>query len=301
MGRLLVVEMKRIFLRRLVRVFVILAMAGALLIGIIVFFQSNAGDSDVRFALEQHERDLARCMDGEMQEFGFSPQKSLKEFCEEDAVPISSYDPRFRLAEEADEFLLGISILIIILAWMFGASAVGAEWHTRNMTTLLTWEPRRTRVLIAKLVAAVIVTFLISMFLQAWLVAALLPASIFRGTTEGADMAWFVDLVELMARIGFIASTGAALGAALAFIGRNTAAALGAGFAYLAIVEGLIRGLKPAWQKWLIGDNAAIVIGGESENLIAGRSVTTAALLIAVYVAILAVAAGAFFKSRDVA
>ena len=297
MGRLLLVEMKRILLRRLVRVFVILAMAGALLIGIVLFFQSHADEAQLRVSLEQREQDLARCLDGE---FGRDPSKSLEEYCEEDAVPSSGYDDRARIAD-AEEVVLATSVMIVILGWVIGASAVGAEWHTRNITTLLTWEPRRTRVLIAKLVAAVLVTFAISMFLQAWLVAALLPASIFRGTTEGADMAWFIDLAELMARIGFIASTGAALGAALAFIGRNTSAALGVGFAYLAIVEGLIRGLKPAWQKWLIGDNAAIVIGGESENLIAGRSVTAAALLIAVYVVILAVAAGVFFRSRDVA
>ena len=165
---------------------------------------------------------------------------------------------------------LGTSVMIVILGWVIGASAVGAEWHYRSMTTLLTWEPRRIRVLVAKLLAAILMAFVISMFLQLWLLASLTPAAALRGTTEGVDAAWFFDTVELMARIGLVAAVGAAMGAALAFIGRNTAAALGAGFAYLAIVEGLIRGLKPAWQKWLIGDNAAIVIGGESENLIVG-------------------------------
>jgi ABC-type transport system involved in multi-copper enzyme maturation permease subunit len=296
MGHLFSVEVQRIFFRRLVRVFVIVAMAGALLIGIVLFFQSHADEAQIRASLEQREQDLARCLDGQ---FGRDPTKSLEEYCEEDAVPASGYDDRARLAD-SDEVVLATSVMIVILGWVIGASAVGAEWHTRNMTTLLTWEPRRIRVLVSKLLAAVVMVFLISMFLQAWLVVTLLPASIFRGTTEGADMAWFLDLLELMARIGFVAALSAGFGAALAFIGRNTAAALGAGFAYLAIVEGLIRGLKPAWQKWLIGDNAAIVIGGESENLIAGRSISSAALLIAVYAILLAVAAGIFFNSRDV-
>ena len=296
MGRLLSVEVQRIFLRRMVRVFVILAMAGALLIGIVLFFQSHADEAQIRASLGQREQDLARCLDGD---FGRDPSKSLEEYCEEDAVPASGYDDRARLAD-SDEVVLATSVMIVILGWVIGASAVGAEWHTRNMTTLLTWEPRRIRVLVSKLLAAVVTVFVISMFLQAWLVVTLLPASIFRGTTEGADMAWFLDLLELMARIGFVAALSAGFGASLAFIGRNTAAALGAGFAYLAIVEGLIRGLKPAWQKWLIGDNAAIVIGGESENLIAGRSISSAALLITVYAILLAVAAGIFFNSRDV-
>jgi hypothetical protein len=296
MGRLLLVELSRIYFRRLVRVFVILGMAGALLIGTVFFFQSTTSEAQVRVNLEQREQDLRRCLDGQ---FGRVPGKSLEEYCEEDAVPLSGYDDRARLAD-AEDVLLGTAVMIVILAWVVGASAVGAEWHTRNMTTMLTWEPRRSRVLLAKVLAAIVMSFAISMFLQLWLLGSLVPAAALRGTTEGADMAWFVDTVELMARIGLVAAVGSALGAALAFIGRNTAAALGAGFAYLAIVEGLIRGLKPEWQRWLIGDNAAIVIGGENENLISGRSVTSAALLIAAYAVLLAIAAGIFFRSRDV-
>jgi hypothetical protein len=299
MGRLFLVEIKRVFFRRLVRVLVIVAMAGALLAGIIVFFQSNENEATMRTALEQHEIDLNQCIDNAPD--GAPPGfDSFEEFCREEVAPLSSYDPRFRLVD-FDEVLLGTAVMIVILGWVVGASAIGAEWHTRNMTTLLTWEPRRVRVLVTKLLAALLMAFAISMFLQFWLLGALTPAAVFRGSTEGIDAAWFADIVELMASVGLVAALGAAMGAALAFIGRNTAAALGAGFAYLAIVEGLIRGLKPAWQKWLIGDNAAIVIGGESQDIIAGRSVAAAAVLICVYALILGLAAGAFFKSRDVA
>jgi ABC-type transport system involved in multi-copper enzyme maturation permease subunit len=249
-ARLFLVEIQRIWFRRLTRVLVILAMAGALLAGIIVFFQSSS-------ALE-----------------GF-------------------------LLVDFEDVLLGTSVMIVILGWVLGATAVGAEWHYRSMTTLLTWEPRRIPVLVAKLVAATLMAFLISMFLQLWLLGTLAPAALYGGSTEGADAGWFFDVVTLMARVGLVASLGSAMGAALAYIGRNTAAALGAGFAYLAIVEGLIRGLKPEWQRWLIGDNAATVIGG-SDEIIIGRSIGGAAVMIAFYALLLALVAGAFFKSRDV-
>ncbi len=39
--------------------------------------------------------------------------------------------------------------------WALGASLVGAEFASRGMTTLLTWEPRRARVFAAKTVAVV--------------------------------------------------------------------------------------------------------------------------------------------------
>jgi hypothetical protein len=253
MGRLFLAEIERIWFRRLVRVLVILAMAGALLSGIIVFFQSNS--------------------------------KAATE--------------TFRLVEFED-VLLGTSVMIIVLGWVVGATGVGAEWSSRSMTTLLTWESRRVRVLATKIAAAVLMAFAISMFLQLWLLWMLTPAAVVRGSTEGIDGAWLADVVEVMARIGFVAAMGGAMGAALAFIGRNTAAALGVAFAYLAIVEGLIRGLKPAWQKFLIGDNAASVISG-AEDIIPGRSAATAALWIAAYALLLAVAAGTFFRARDVA
>ena len=299
MGRLFLVEISRIWFRRLVRVLAILAMAGALLAGIIVFFQSNGDDEGIRSALEQRDREVTECINNAPDGVEPPPEfESFEDFCSQNVVPVEAYDPRFRLVEFED-ILLGTSVMIVILGWVLGSTAVGAEWHYRSMTTLLTWEPRRTRVLIAKLVATTLMAFLISMFLQLWLLAMLTPAAAFRGSTEGVDADWFIDVLALMARVGLVASLGAAMGAALAFIGRNTAAALGAGFAYLAIVEGLIRGLKPEWQRWLIGDNAATVIGG-SDEIIIGRSIGGAVVMISIYALLLALAAGAFFKSRDV-
>ena len=42
---------------------------------------------------------------------------------------------------------------LAVVGWALGASLVGAEFASRSMTTLLTWEPRRGRVFVTKAVA----------------------------------------------------------------------------------------------------------------------------------------------------
>lgn len=77
-----------------------------------------------------------------------------------------------------------------------------------------------------------------------------------------------------MLRISAVAAFGAVLGLTLATIARNTGAAIGVAFAYLAIGESIVRALKPAWQPWLIGDNANVVVLGADQGFPPiGRSV----------------------------
>jgi hypothetical protein len=63
------------------------------------------------------------------------------------------------------------------------------------------------------------------------------------------------------------------MGASIATIGRNTAAALGIAFGYLAIVEPAIRGLRPSWSPWLLGDNSVVVITNQTPEHAPGRPV----------------------------
>ena len=51
------------------------------------------------------------------------------------------------------DVLMGTSLVLVSVGWMLGASAIGADWHAGHLTTILTWEPRRGRVLFAKIAA----------------------------------------------------------------------------------------------------------------------------------------------------
>jgi hypothetical protein len=211
-----------------------------------------------------------------------------------------SEDPRFHY-EEMDWVLATLVFPMAMLAWLVGASAMGAEWASRGVTTSLTWEPRRGRVLLAKMSAAMTISFVWIICLLLLFAALLYPAAALRGTMDGVDRTWLLDVGGGILRAGAMASLAALFGMALATIGRNTAAAFGAGFAYLAIVEGLIRGLKPAWDDWLIGDNLALFVIGPEDVTNVAHSQVGAGLLVLGYAMALAWVALMIFRKREIA
>jgi ABC-type transport system involved in multi-copper enzyme maturation permease subunit len=209
-------------------------------------------------------------------------------------------DPPFRLTEIRSA-LLGASGSFLLLAWVIGASAIGAEWHAGTVTTELTWEPRRPRLFAAKGVALATVVFLGVLALQALLGAGLAVTAALRGTTEGADAGWLGATIAVALRSGVLAVVGAAVGFSLAFVARNTAAALGAGFAYAAIVEPLLRAWRPGWTRWLFFDNVSFFVTGEDLSFPPlGRSAAEAGLVLLLYSLLALGAALMAFRRRDV-
>jgi hypothetical protein len=208
-------------------------------------------------------------------------------------------DPRFPLTMLPD-ILKGTSIPLIIAGWLLGASFIGADWRAGSITTLLTWEPRRARVIVAKVLACAVSVFVLAMALQAVLGGILSLDAVFRGTTEGVDASWWRETGGVALRAATLTSVSSVVGFAVASIGRNTAAALGAGFAYIAVVENLVRGLRPGWQRWLFTDNAAVFITGDNVSFTFQRTMLQALALLAVYAAGLFTVSVVMFRSRDV-
>src|SRR6266568_420469 len=114
-------------------------------------------------------------------------------------------DKRFHLTDITDIFK-HLSVWFAIIGWLLGASYIGAEWRTGMMATLLTWEPRRVRVMVAKVIAAVFVTFVVVMVLQALLVGALYPAAAYRGSTAGTSAAFWRSFSYVGLRSGGLAA-----------------------------------------------------------------------------------------------
>ena len=194
------------------------------------------------------------------------------------------------------------AIFLLIGAVLGGASMIGAEWRAGTFVTLLTWEPHRARVAVAKLVACGVVAFVIALGLLAVFCAAFLPAALGPGTTEGTDAAWFWSLTGAALRIAAVTGLTASFMAAIALIGRNTAAALGVGFAYLMVVENIVHAWKPWAARFLLGPNGAVFVSGadlETEQFT--RSTTTAGLTLLGYVVVIGSVAVATFRQRDLA
>ena len=200
-----------------------------------------------------------------------------------------------------DDVFTGTSVPLVILSLVVGASFVGAEWHHGTIATTLTWESRRVPLLGGKLAAAVLGTGLAAVAVQAVLAGTLLPAAVFRGSTAGADGEWAMEVAGLALRIGALSGLAAGVGLSLATIGRNTAAALGAAFVYLYVVEQLIGNLRPGWRDWLLALNSAQIVAGPSIDApLEERSIAVAALVVAAYAGAVFLVATALFQRRDV-
>jgi ABC-2 type transport system permease protein len=209
-------------------------------------------------------------------------------------------EKRFDLGE-LPGILMGTGVPLILIAWVFGASFAGAEWQKGTMTTALTWEPRRLRLFVAKIAATVLSVIAIFVVLQALLGLALTPAGIWRGSSEGIDGAWLVEVIGALLRGAAVAAVGAAIAFAIAMAGRNTGAALGFGFAYGAIAEEFLRAWKPHWAPWLFKDNAARFISAQDVGFPpVDRTTAEAGLLLAVYAVIFAIVSALLFRRGDV-
>jgi len=152
---------------------------------------------------------------------------------------------------------------------------------------------------------AVIVVVVLAMLLQVVLSIVLWLVAATRGSTVETGGDWPRQVAGTILRVGGAASVASLIGLSIAMLGRNTAAALGLGFAYLGVLEGLIRGLRPAWQPWLLGDNVAVFVSGHVTQLglpphVVVRTVAAAAAVAFGYAAALLVLAGVGFRVRDV-
>ncbi|HYN37552.1 MAG TPA: hypothetical protein VEV82_11335 [Actinomycetota bacterium] len=251
MKRLLIVEIKRMFARRLLRVFALVAVLGAALVGVLVFINADAADP-------------------------------------------------FRITELS--WIIPVTnAQLSIFTFVLGASFVGAEWRSQSITTTLTWEPRRVRVFFAKTLACLLVVSATMLALSLLVGLALLPMMLFKGSTAGLDGAWALELTGRILRSVGLAAIAAGLGFSIGSIGRNTAAALGTGFIYLAGIEGLLRSWRPGSADWLLGDNAGIFLTGDAEGpLYSGRSILEAGLIMLFYLSVVMGAAVVLFRKRDV-
>lgn len=297
MGSLLSVELRRMLSRRMVWVVTLATIGLLLLSGVIAFVQAG---KDARSYQARDdpviEREIRRCTRQDLPpEAGISPAERRAE-CE----AMIGADPRFHYSSIRD-VLLGSSPPFLLLAVVFGASFIGAEWHFGTITTTLTWEPRRMRVLVAKALVVALFTAFLFVALQAILAAVLYPAAAVHGTTSGIDAEWVRDVIGVVARGALLAAISATIGFSLASIGRNTTAAMGAIFVYFVAVEPIVRALRPGWIEWLFIDNASIFMSEQSTSFPPlDRSVPEAGLLLALYAGLAFAAGLLWFKRRDV-
>jgi ABC-type transport system involved in multi-copper enzyme maturation permease subunit len=140
-------------------------------------------------------------------------------------------------ADSATNMLLIFGVLFALFGFAVGASYVGAEWSSGGMANLLLWRPRRIALLGGKL-GALLLSVLASglVFVVLW-VLMLCGIAEFRGSFGHITSGLVTSMALATSRSLALGLVVAAIGFAIASIGRNTASALGIIVGYIVVFE----------------------------------------------------------------
>jgi hypothetical protein len=204
--------------------------------------------------------------------------------------------------DDGDGVLIVPIALLCIGALIGGAVVVGGEWKAGTVSTLATWEVRRHRLLGGRFLACALVAPAIALALLALFVLATLPTVAAHGSFDGLDGEWFVRVAGVVGRGLVLVALAALFGAAIANFGRSSTPALAVVFVYEAVVEPILRSVWPERSGWLLGENVAIWLSGDTlENVEFVRSPAVAIATLVVYVGLLVWGSLAVFRRRDLA
>ena len=269
---LLRAEARRLRSRRLVRVLFALGLLG-LLTAIAVETTQYARPSAAALADAAQRRDAALAEGRQFHRLcladpGRPPQVTPEQFCgpEPTAEQYGSVEDfvqhrPFALAVEGRDGVLGVGGLTAVLAFLLGASSIGAEWSTRSLVALLFWEPRRVRVMVTKVAVVAGVAAVLGLLAEAvWLGGAVLLEALRGDPGAAAPPGLWGELLGTAGRAVLLVVLAALCGFGVANLLRSTAAALGVGFVYFSVAEGVLRVLRPGWAPWLLTTSAAALL-----------------------------------------
>lgn len=261
--RLVTVEFRRLLLRRFTRVTLMLCAIGFLAaVAVVWATHSSVTPTAIAQATAQRDAELAKI---QLQVHACAAQHptAVEEHC--GYVPSPEQFTIDRFLHPFEPSSVGSSVLVVAVAcamasFIIAATFIGAEWSSKNLISWLFYEPRRFRLMGAKLAALCGLLLPLALLAQLawWIVAKLLLA--YRGepvSALGNQAAHFwSNLIGVQIRGALLVLPVALIAFALANMMRNTAASLGVAFVYLAIVESAARAFSPQLQPYLL-TNAA--------------------------------------------
>lgn len=311
---LLRAELLRAWSRRFVRVLAI-AVAASIMVSLAIGSYNvsrHSGDAAYRAALQD-------CLNGNLVPKNKLPPSyhgDLAAYCADQVRPEYYGVSQWRWADLPDALTSGTSSMVVLLGVLLGASLSGADWTAGTMGTLLTWEPRRARVHLTRVLVTTVVVLVFTLAAQLWLIGVFRIAIAISGTTAGTPPGTTRHLLEIIVRVAVVAAAFGLVAHAVATFGRSTVAAVGVLFGYLIVVEAFLAGLWTAIQPRLLIRAAEVVIsqqpllghasasssnGGafvQSQEVL--LSVSGAWVVLGVWVVVLTAVALFVFRARDV-
>jgi hypothetical protein len=226
----------------------------------------------------------------------------------QDCVPQSATstvvrDRRLRIHETYSDTVKGTGFAMVFIAFVIGASFVGAEFGAGSLSTQLLFEPRRVRVVAVKAVAVGIGIAVLSIAILLYIGLLQWAGSSWRGVVNDLDGTWFAARAGDIVRVTGAAALAGIAAYAITVVTRRTVAAVG-GLLVIGWVSAIIGSLRN-WR-WVAKYNPAtafiamvadVTRSHTSDDVLAVRGATISACLWAVG---LTLVAAAIFSRREV-
>jgi ABC-type transport system involved in multi-copper enzyme maturation permease subunit len=254
--RLLSAELLRASSRRVIRLLIVGVIAGVSIGVGLAAWNSDRGSAEA-----QYEAQLASCLRGDFVPVDDlpPPYATIEEFCA-DQVHIDDFASNEITWADVGDILEGMASIVILVGALVGASLGGADWTAGSMGTLLTWEPRRARVLLVRVAVAAAAAFAMATFAQAFFALVFRIGVALAGTTAGTSSGTLTHAAWLGLRVAAVTALVAIVAHAIATFGRSTVSAVGVLFGYLVLVEGFISNLWTDLQPRLLVRAAVVVV-----------------------------------------
>lgn len=275
MGRLLGLELTRLRWRRAVVVLLAACVLVPAAIWVAVAVETRPlTDADVQRAEDQVQAELQQpYLRDEIERCTEDPQMYGADPDDVEASCRSMLEPRVEwyltrqpldLANEREESGIGVITILAALAMLLGTTFVGHDWNSGSMSNQLLFEPRRSRVWLAKALAVLLcglvvgAAVLASYWTGAWLLAG-------ARDVQASGEQWALIRNQNLRGMLLIGLAGLA-GYALTMLFRSTVATLGILFAFTvggSIVISSVLGEAAA--RWLPSTNFLAILQNGTE------------------------------------
>jgi hypothetical protein len=212
------------------------------------------------------------------------------------------HDRRLMIHDNLSKTIKGTGVAMVFLAFVIGASFVGAEFGAGSLSTQLIFEPRRVRVVAVKAIAVGIGLAVLSTAILLYIAILQWAGSSLRGIVDGLDGSWFAARAGDVGRVAAAVALAGIAAYAITIVARRTVAAV-AGLLIVGWASAII-GQFHAWR-WVAKYNPATAFismvldtrHNVSPDSLAVRGATLSSLIWAVG---LAVVAAVIFSRREV-
>lgn len=211
-----------------------------------------------------------------------------------------------------DSYFFPIAVLLPLMAFVIGSSYFGADVKTGMIEQILTWEPRRMRLLLARLISSVVGVAILVAILAVIYVGLTFVLAGLVGTTDGTNGEFWGNVVKAIVRLAVAGGLFCAFGLGVTVITNNSLASIVGFFIYWFIIENLIGVFLRKISVYAPITNATAFANGsnveriegsafqEDVELVVSHGWQTAGLIMAGWT-LLAIVVGAFmFNRRDI-